>query len=212
MCALFVTVLLISGSAGCGQEPERPAPVGTGAPVIVPQEPGGTGRTATPGERVGRAPAPPTAADVRFAEGMIPHHRQALEMTGLVPNRTTSSAIRAVADQIALAQQPEIRIMSDWLTALGRPVPGGHGHTGEEDGYGMATEAQLRALRAARDTAFDRMFLELMIRHHEGAVRMAGEQLAGGRDQRMRLMARDVYAGQSIEITRMRTTLDTLPG
>ncbi len=212
MCALFVTVLLISGSAGCGQEPERPAPVGTGAPVIVPQEPGGTGRTATPGERVGRVPAPPTAADVRFAEGMIPHHRQALEMTGLVPNRTTSSAIRAVADQIALAQQPEIRIMSDWLTALGRPVPGGHGHTGEEDGYGMATEAQLRALRAARDTAFDRMFLELMIRHHEGAVRMAGEQLAGGRDQRMRLMARDVYAGQSIEITRMRTTLDALPG
>jgi uncharacterized protein (DUF305 family) len=76
----------------------------------------------------------------------------------------------------------------------------------------MATESQLRALRAARGTAFDRMFLELMIRHHEGAVRMAGEQLAGGRDQRMRLMARDVYAGQSIEITRMRKTLDTLPG
>jgi uncharacterized protein (DUF305 family) len=143
---------------------------------------------------------------------MIPHHRQALEMTGLVPNRTTSPAIRAVADQIALTQQPEIRIMSDWLTALGRPVPGGHGHSGEGDGYGMATEAQLRALRAARGTAFDRMFLELMIRHHEGAVRMAGEQLAGGRDQRMRLMARDVYAGQSIEITRMRKTLDTLPG
>jgi uncharacterized protein (DUF305 family) len=76
----------------------------------------------------------------------------------------------------------------------------------------MATEAQLRELRAARGAAFDRMFLELMIRHHEGAVRMAGEQLAGGRDQRMRRMARDVYAGQSIEITRMRTTLDTLPG
>ncbi|MGN9785198.1 DUF305 domain-containing protein [Nonomuraea sp. ZG12] len=183
--------------------------------MIVPQEPGGTARTATPGERVGRAPAPPTAADVRFAEGMIPHHRQALEMTALVPNRSTRPAIRAIADQIALTQQPEITIMSNWLTALGRPVPGGHTHGGDRDGgdgYGMATEAQLRALRAARGAAFDRMFLELMIRHHEGAVRMAGEQLAGGRDQRMRLMARDVYAGQSIEITRMRKTVDTLPG
>ncbi len=212
MCALFVTVLLISALAGCGQEPERPAPVGTDAPVIVPRNPGETGRTATPGERVGRLPAPPTAADVRFVEGMIPHHRQALEMTDLVPNRTTTPAIRAIADQIALTQRPEITILSNWLTALGRPVPGGHTHGGEGDGYGMATEEQLRALRAARGPAFDRMFLELMIRHHEGAVRMAGEQFAGGRDQRLRIMARDVSAGQSIEITRMRKTLDALPG
>ncbi|WP_336214145.1 DUF305 domain-containing protein [Nonomuraea sp. LPB2021202275-12-8] len=178
--------------------------------MIVPKGPGETGRTATPGERVGRLPATPAAADVRFAEGMIPHHRQALEMTGLAPNRTTTRSIRTIADQIALTQQPEIKVMSDWLTTVGRPVPGTHAHG--EDGYGMATEAQLTALRAARGAAFDRMFLELMIRHHEGAVKMAGEQIAGGRDQRMRLMARDVAAGQSIEITRMRETLDGLPG
>lgn len=208
--ALFVTVLLISALSGCGQEPERPSAVGTDAPVIVPKGPGETGRTATPGERVGRLPATPAAADVRFAEGMIPHHRQALEMTGLAPNRTTTRSIRTIADQIALTQQPEIKVMSDWLTTVGRPVPGTHAHG--EDGYGMATEAQLTALRAARGAAFDRMFLELMIRHHEGAVKMAGEQIAGGRDQRMRLMARDVAAGQSIEITRMRETLDGLPG
>ncbi|GAA3096418.1 DUF305 domain-containing protein [Nonomuraea salmonea] len=75
----------------------------------------------------------------------------------------------------------------------------------------MATQEQLNALRGARNGAFDRLFLQLMTRHHEGAVKMAGEQLAGGRDQRMRLLAKDVYSGQSIEIARMRRVLESLP-
>ncbi|WP_043641213.1 DUF305 domain-containing protein [Nonomuraea candida] len=199
--------------ASCSQQPKAPAgpsPVGTEAPVIVPGGPGTPARTATPGERVGPTPSPTVAADVRFAERMIPHHRQALEMTSLVEARTTNESIRAVARQIAAAQGPEIRAMTSWLAELGRTVPAGHGHEQGMAGYGMATQEELNALRAARGGPFDRLFLQLMTRHHEGAVKMAGEQLAGGRDQRMRLLAKDVYAGQSLEIDRMRKLLASL--
>ncbi|GAA3698799.1 DUF305 domain-containing protein [Nonomuraea antimicrobica] len=198
---------------GCSQQPaapEGPSPVGTGAPVIVPGGPGEPARTATPGERVGQTPDSAVAADVRFAEGMIPHHRQALEMTSLVEARTTTSAVRALARQIAAAQTPEVKAMTAWLEGLGRQVPDGHAHEGAA-AYGMATQEELNALRAARGAAFDRLFLRLMTRHHEGAVKMAGEELTGGRDHRMRLLAKDVSSGQSIEIARMREVLESLP-
>ncbi|GGT22830.1 DUF305 domain-containing protein [Nonomuraea spiralis] len=185
--------------------------VGTDAPVLVPGSPGAPGRTATPGERVGPSPAPTVAADVRFAEAMIPHHRQALEMTSMVEARTTTPVIRAFARSITAAQTPEIRAMTTWLAELGRPAPAAHAHDAAAAGYGMASEQELNALRSAKGGDFDRMFLRLMTRHHQGAVKMAGEELAGGRDYRMRLLARDVYSGQSIEIGRMRQALDALP-
>ncbi|QYC43145.1 hypothetical protein Nocox_27750 [Nonomuraea coxensis DSM 45129] len=201
-------------TAACAAEAVRPpSAIGTDAPVIVPGSPGAPARTATPGERVGRTPQPTVAADVRFAEAMIPHHRQALEMTSLVEERTTTDVVRRVARAITAAQTPEIRAMTSWLAGLGRPAPAGHDHTaaGTGSGYGMATEEELNALRAARGDAFDRLFLRLMTRHHEGAVTMAEEELAGGRDHRMRLLAKDVYAGQSIEIARMRAAMESLP-
>ncbi|MER6512272.1 DUF305 domain-containing protein [Nonomuraea sp. NPDC001636] len=197
--------------SACSQPPAPVIPVvGTDAPVLVPADPGAPARTATPGERVGPSPAPTLAADVRFAEAMIPHHRQALEMTSLVEARTTTPVVRALARSITAAQTPEIRSMTVWLAELGRPAPAGHDH-GAAAGYGMATEQQLNALRGAKGAAFDQLFLRLMTRHHQGAVKMAGEELAGGRDYRMRLLARDVYSGQSIEIERMRQAAATLP-
>ncbi|WP_433429994.1 DUF305 domain-containing protein [Nonomuraea sp. CA-141351] len=196
--------------AACSEQPAGPSPVGTEAPVIVPGSPGAPGRTATPGERVGQTPAATVASDVRFAEAMIPHHRQALEMTSLVNDRTTTASIRSFARQITAAQTPEIKAMTGWLAELGRSAPAAHEHA-RAAAYGMATEEELNALRAAKGTVFDRMFLQLMTRHHEGAVKMAGEELASGRDRRMRLMAKDVYSGQSIEIARMRKVLETLP-
>ncbi|WP_245765811.1 DUF305 domain-containing protein [Nonomuraea jiangxiensis] len=186
------------------------SPIGTEAPVLVPGKPGEPGRTATPGERVGQSPQPTVASDVRFAEAMIPHHRQALEMTSLVEARTTTAVVRSLARSITVAQTPEIRTMTGWLAELGRPAPAAHEHA-PAAGYGMASEAELNALRAARGTAFDRMFLRLMTRHHQGAVKMAGEELAGGRDLRMRMLAKDVYSGQSIEIARMAEALESLP-
>ncbi|MFI6299923.1 DUF305 domain-containing protein [Nonomuraea sp. NPDC050790] len=208
---LQITVLLTFALTACAAEDAGPSPVGTDAPVLVPHGPGTPARTATPGERLPRPERQPSAADVRFAEGMIPHHRQALEMAGLVAERTRSPEVRRVADQIVLTQEPEIRIMSGWLRALGRAVPQSHDHPTARPENGMATAADMKALRAARDGAFDRLFLRLMIRHHEGALTMADAALREGTDQRMRMMARDVYSGQSIEIARMRAAMRSLP-
>ncbi len=194
---------------GCAAAPEGPSAVGPGAPVIVPDMPGGPGRTAEPGERLPARDWSAVAADVRFAEAMVPHHRQALEMAGLVEPRTAARGVRLMARQIALTQKPEIAVMRDWLDALGRAALPDHG-SHAPGAYGMASPADMTMLRAARGSAFDRLFLQLMIRHHEGAMRMAGEELSGGRDQRMRLMARDVYSGQGIEVARMREILDGL--
>ncbi|MFI6990995.1 DUF305 domain-containing protein [Nonomuraea wenchangensis] len=212
LSALAACVACVLSTAACAAEDVRqPSAIGTDAPVIVPGSPGSPARTATPGERVGRTPRPTVAADVRFAEAMIPHHRQALEMTSLVEERTTTDVVRRVARAITAAQTPEIRAMTSWLADLGRPAPAGHDHTSMGPGYGMASEAELNALRAARGDVFDRLFLQLMTRHHEGAVKMAKEELAGGRDHRMRLLAKDVYSGQSIEIARMRAAMTSLP-
>ncbi|MCG5218147.1 DUF305 domain-containing protein [Streptosporangium sp. KLBMP 9127] len=206
---LLITVIAAATLVGCtqGNGNDRGAPLtaGTGAPLVLPDAPGAQGRTATPGESLGEPESRPGAADVTFAESMIPHHRQALEMAALVAGRTDDRTLRAFATRISIAQGPEIRVMSTWLTTLGRAVPAGHDHVAE--GYGMATLEQLNALRAARGTAFEKLFLRLMIAHHEGAVTMAKEELAEGTDRRMRLMAKDVASGQSVEISRMRGLL-----
>jgi uncharacterized protein (DUF305 family) len=199
--AAFVTVALAL-AAGCSS-PERPSPLvaGSHAPVVVPGAPGDPGLTATPGQRLGEPEAYPAAGDVRFAEMMIPHHRQALEMAALAGVRAADPLVRAVAERITTGQGPEIAVMTSWLEALGRRPP--H-HDHEMILYGMATREELDRLRGMRGTAFDGLFLSLMIRHHEGAVRMAGEELRVGRDRSMRKMAEDVMSGQQIEINRMR--------
>jgi uncharacterized protein (DUF305 family) len=154
---------------------------------------------------VGESESRSTAADVTFAEAMIPHHGQALQMAALAAERTGSRPLLALAERIIVAQRPEIRVMSDWLTGLGRAVPAGHDHLDGRNG--MATLDQMNDLRAARGAEFDELFLRFMIAHHQGALTMAEAELKGGADRRMRLMAKDVYSGQSIEIGRMRGLL-----
>ncbi|GAA0380123.1 lipoprotein [Acrocarpospora corrugata] len=195
----LAAVLLAACSA---TTPETPLIAGSGAPVVVPSGPGGEGRTASPGERVGTNESQTTGADVRFAEMMIPHHRQALEMAGLVPDRTADARITALARRVEAAQRPEIAVLTSWLTALGRAAA--HDHP---DGYGMATLPEMNTLRTSRDAAFDRLFLTLMIKHHEGALTMAAEELRDGHDRLMRILATDVARGQRIEIARMRDLL-----
>jgi uncharacterized protein (DUF305 family) len=153
---------------------------------------------------------------------MIPHHRQALEMAGLVASRASAGAVKAVAGRITAGQGPEIVAMSSWLRSLGREVPaaGHEDHAGNAAAagasgasgaagaaYGMATLGQLNRLRAARGSDFDRLFLQLMITHHEGAVRMSENELRDGTDRTMRKVAQDVVSGQRTEIARMRALL-----
>ncbi|WP_214411685.1 DUF305 domain-containing protein [Sphaerisporangium fuscum] len=198
---------MLAGCTSSGAQEKPGLVAGTGAPVIVPGAPGDAGRTAAPGERVARQESHASAADVLFTERMIPHHRQALEMADLAPSRTDNPGVRRICERIAVGQTPEIGVMSRWLRALGREVPGEHtGHTGA-DGYGMASLEEMNRLRASRGAAFDELLLRLMIRHHEGAVKMAGEELAGGTDQTMLKFAQDMASGQRIEIDRMRGLL-----
>ncbi|WP_062428408.1 DUF305 domain-containing protein [Herbidospora daliensis] len=201
-----LAAIALTAVAACtpGADDPRPVVAGSGPPVVLPGAPGESGAVATPGQTLGVDAEEVAAADVRFAEGMIGHHRQALEMTGLAPDRAADPQVKALAVRITAAQQPEIGVLSGWLTRLGREIPAGHSHT---TGYGMASLAEMNDLRAARGEAFDRLFLTLMIRHHEGAVTMAGEQLKAGRDQLMRTLALDIVTGQQIEIGRMRAML-----
>ncbi|MBB1243627.1 DUF305 domain-containing protein [Streptomyces durbertensis] len=159
------------------------------------------------------APASPgkhNSADVAFAQGMIPHHRQALEMAELAADRAGSAEVRKLVKEIEDAQEPEIRKMSGWLRSWGEPVPrpddaGGHaGH----DMPGMMSSEEMGKLEKSSGRAFDTAFLELMIKHHEGAVEMAKTEQDEGAYQPAKDMAEEIERSQSEEITRMRELLD----
>lgn len=206
---MIVTLSVCTGTAACtnfGPEKKpdsRPTVTGT-APVIIPGGPGSPARTATPGERVGPSTQPPGPADVLFAQRMIPHHQQAIEMATMAKERSGTTEIRGLAARIIAAQNPEIAALRSWLRRHRYSTVAAGAHAGMP---GMATSQQLGALRTATGKEFDEQFLRLMIAHHEGALHMAVEELTGGRDPFLVRMARDVHASQSAEIRRMRTLL-----
>ncbi|MGW0338027.1 DUF305 domain-containing protein [Streptomyces sp. NPDC003011] len=200
-----LTALTALGLAACDSGPEPRPANGTGPSVLVPGEPGEANRTlsAEDAEAQRVDDDTPNSADVDYARMMIEHHTQALEMTGLAPERAESAKVKGLAERIAAAQGPEISSMRGWLKEHGEDEKGdGHEHAAMP---GMATEAQLKTLRAARGKAFDQLFLTLMTTHHEGAVTMATDVKAQGNNVRIEEMADDVIAQQTSEITRMRS-------
>jgi uncharacterized protein (DUF305 family) len=141
--------------------------------------------------------------------GMIPHHGQALEMTALVPSRAASEAVRAMALRMEISQRDEIGLIERWLRSRGEGLPEHAGHT--MTAPGMLTPEQMERLREARGEAFDRLFLESMIQHHEGAITMVRALFAtsgGAQDSEIYQFANDVETDQRIEIDRMRQFLD----
>lgn len=150
-----------------------------------------------------------TDADEMFSVMMVPHHLQALEMADLVPSRSTDPDVLALAQQIRAAQQGEIEQMTSWLGAWGASPELGHeeDHDGHEGSDGMVTADQLRELGALTGPAFDRRWLELMIRHHEGAVEMAEEVVGSGSHAPTRRLATEIIRAQQAEIARMRALI-----
>ncbi|MFE6366020.1 DUF305 domain-containing protein [Streptomyces sp. NPDC057806] len=149
------------------------------------------------------------AADTAFAKGMIPHHRQAIEMADLAATRAESAEVKKLAEEIKKAQDPEIKTLSGWLTSWGEQVPAeGAGHEGH-DMSGMMTAEEMKQLKSASGKAFDTAFLTLMIKHHEGAVAMAKTEQAEGTYQPAKDMADQIITSQSAEIARMNTLLGT---
>jgi uncharacterized protein (DUF305 family) len=203
MLALAGTIIVAVGCGGAARQSaavEQPAARIEAPPAVAPD--------------TGRAPRPrANEADVRFMRGMIGHHAQAVEMTDLVPTRAARREIRLMAERIAVSQQDEIAAMERWLRSRGEQVPSAdaHQHHGAAGGGhagmpGMATPEEMARLAASTGAEFDRLFLELMIRHHEGALVMVAALLAspgGGQDAEIFQLASDVEADQRAEIARM---------
>ncbi|MER5183199.1 DUF305 domain-containing protein [Streptomyces sp. NPDC002896] len=193
-----------SGSSDGGSA--KGAGTSAGPSVIAPGKPGEAAETLSAADAAKKngSDDAPNSADFAYAQMMIKHHKQALEMTVLAPTRAASSKVKRLASRIASGQAPEISAMKGWLKTNGgseEPQEQGHDHAAMP---GMATEAQLKELRAAKGKAFDELFLKLMITHHDGAVTMATDVLAQGNNIQIEEMANDVIAQQTSEINRMR--------
>ena len=218
---LLIVVLGTGACTGGGGAPPSPAP--TDSPPAVSAEP-----TTTTPTTITAAPAPVAVvaaradsvrdsfndADVAFITDMIHHHAQALVMARMAETHGASSQIRVLAARIINAQNDEIALMQRWLRDRGLPVPDPehmqHGGHHMDDMPGMLTPEQLERLDQARGPEFDRVFLQFMIQHHEGALVMV-EELFGSygaaQGDAIFKIASDVGADQSTEIDRMRLML-----
>jgi uncharacterized protein (DUF305 family) len=184
------------------------------APVVQAGAPGEASRTVS-GDAPRVASPRHVEADVRFMQDMIVHHAQAVEMTALVEARTERADIRLLARRITASQEDEMATMRQWLIDRGEVPPDEHAHHahGAHEGMpGMLSPAEMTRLRAARGAEFDRLFLESMIRHHEGALVMVADLVAiDGAAQEVEIFqfAAHVDADQRVEIDRMRRMLQT---
>jgi uncharacterized protein (DUF305 family) len=155
-------------------------------------------------------------ADITFAQDMIPHHAQAIAMAKMATQRASSPQIKDLAVRIQAAQQPEIDQMSRWLRAWNASVPSTDSPMGEmgqmEHGAsgampGMMSGDQMRQLGKASGEAFDRMFLQVMIDRHQGAITMAKTELSRGQNPDARQLAQRIIDAQQREITKMQALL-----
>jgi len=223
LAAVLATVLLaiLSACTGPAQDEDRPKVDGA---VVQPGRPGEKSKTLDEAPRIEEAEA--NDADIMFTQMMIPHHAQALQMSKLATDAGAGRSVQVLADRIDGAQRPEIVYMAGWLEDRGEDAPtaeeikdgdmgamskghgghGGHG-SGSHTMPGMATAGQLRDLADARGADFDDFFLTLMIRHHRGAVDMAGEVLRDGSEQQLNELASGIAADQGAEISRMEDLL-----
>ncbi len=149
-------------------------------------------------------------ADIAFAQGMLPHHQQALEMADMVDGRTENPQITDLATRIEAAQGPEIETLTGWLGDWGQEVPAGGGDMGGMDhggGDGMMSAEDMDALEAASRAEFDRLFLSRMIEHHTGAIEMAQTEISDGRFPEAKRMATDIVDSQTAEMAEMEQLL-----
>ena len=207
LSAAFATIAVVAALPASAQDPP-PA-------IVQPGAPGEPTRTLTIEEAAALPRPVHVDADVRFMQGMIHHHGQALDMTELLSSRTESEEMRMLAQRIDISQTDEMRMMARWLESRGEDAP----KVREEEASpltddqlmpGMLTERQMAQLASATGEAFDRLFLEFMIVHHEGALTMVSELFlvsGAGQEPVTFQFASNVDADQTAEIGRMRTML-----
>ncbi len=226
LAPLAALALVASGCTADDAEPTTayaPPSASATVPLLVPGGPGDPVETVAPEDVTApTGPEPWTDADAAFFQQMVTHHRQAVEMSALAADRAGDPDVAAIAERIGLGQEPEVDVMVAWLEERGLDVPpeqswlsgrgevtaegpghDGHGaHGGSADGgmHGMATAAEVQQLAAAEGEEFDALYVDLMVRHHTGALSMVDEHQVGGVDVRVQEMADDVAAVQAAEI------------
>lgn len=198
MKKLFALALLLMAlvTAACGSDDDPAVEAGTG------------------GEAGSSAPEH-NDADVSFAQNMIVHHQQAIEMSDIVIEKGENPDVKALAERIKGAQTPEIEILRTWLEEWGEEETPSNdaGHGGMDmggDDATMMTEDEMAELEAAEGAALDKMFLEMMIRHHEGAISMAEAEVEDGEYPDAIELAEKIVDDQSAEIDEMKALLTKL--
>lgn len=231
---LSVAFVAACASGGGGSESGgESAPAGGAAPLVQPGAPGEATRSIDSSDLDELGGVAWTEADVHFMQMMIPHHAQALEMTALVDLHATTEAVERMALRMKISQRDEIALMERWLRERDQDVPQWQGAMSEGgmtgasmggmagmDGMGsmammpgMLTPEQMERLRSARGPDFDRLFLEYMIQHHQGAIVMVQDLFTargGGQESEIFQFASHVDADQTAEIERMQGILQSL--
>ncbi len=206
--AIAATMVLAFGLAGCtASGSDSPEPT---SPVVQLGAPGEPNRTLSPDEAAALPVPEHTEADVDFMRMMIAHHDQAIVMTGWVDERTSNRDVQLLAKRMRISQEDELEQMASWMQDRGQPLREGvHGDHGFADMPGMLTDEELERLEAAKGAEFERLFLEGMIRHHQGALEMVEDLWAagGGNETWIGQFARHVSSDQGIEIVRMQQML-----
>ena len=178
-----------------------------GTRILQPGAPGQATQTITPAQATDLSKVQATAADIKFMQGMIGHHAQAVEMVALIKDRTANPMMNNLGLRIQVSQDDEMNMMRTWLRERGAAIPGPHAHH-EPGGFmpGMLTAEEMSQLAAAKGVEFDRLFLMGMIKHHAGAITMVEELFkspGAGQEGGIFAFASDVDADQRMEIDRM---------
>jgi uncharacterized protein (DUF305 family) len=214
--------ILVAVAAALGMAPTQQPPT-----IVQPGAPGAPSRNVTAAEASDHSSVRITDADVKFMQGMIHHHSQAVEMVELLKSHTKNPDMQKLGQRIEISQRDEIKMMRHWLESHGQEAPDPLAHAGHDMSSmpgmsmggqtpmmpGMLTAEQMRELAAAHGTDFDRLFLQGMIRPHGGALTMVKDLFAtagAAQDSDIFAFASDVDADQRMEITRMSNMLEEL--
>ena len=218
MCILWrvrYPIAFLVLTVGAGVSCRSAVPVEGKPQIVQPGAPGQPSRVIAAAQASDLSQVQYTGADIKFMQGMIGHHAQAVEMVALVPSRTASDDVRKLAQRIDVSQKDEMNMMREWLQSRGQQIPDPRAHhmMGGTLMPGMLTPEEMARLTAATGAAFDRLFLEGMIKHHAGAITMVHDLFAtdgAGQTPEIFSYASDVDADQRMEIDRMGSLLKEL--
>ena len=218
MCILWrvrypIAAILLTAAVGASCRSAGPA--AAKPPIVQPGAPGQASRVIAAAQASDLSQVQYTGADIKFMQGMIGHHAQAIEMVALAASRTMSDDLRKLALRIDVSQKDEMEMMREWLQARGQQIPDARAHhmMGATLMPGMLTPEEMARLAGAKGAGFDRLFLEGMIKHHAGAIAMVHDLFAtagAGQTPEIFAYASDVDADQRMEIDRMGSMLKEL--